>query len=254
MRPFSVPDKWTENFAPADEFNHWVTSNNNPPGYNKGDEILPTHDVYSGSGSGWDADPSDGYSDIGTPFTLKIGNNPNSDTEALRPGWSLPIRLPDPDGGYFSGGDDYRDAIGHCTSGPVSIGQRLPLENGVMNGPTNQGTDDLLALDKGAYYSGTPTPHIEGSCAPGCNPFSPRIVPISVFDVEEFQYNQAHNDWSSCGALNRCVKVVQILGFFVEGMSGGDVVGRLMMYPGEMIAGPTVPDGSEFLVKIRLAR
>jgi hypothetical protein len=252
MRPFSVPDKWLEQYGPTDEYNHWITQ-----GGNRGDEILPTHDVYSGPGSGWNADPNSTPNDVGTPLILKIGNNPNSDGESIRPGWSMPVRLPDPNGDYFSGADDYRGAIGGCTSGPVAIGDRLPLENGVMNGPTGQGVDDLIALDPGATFVATPVPHIEGSCAPSCNPYSPRIVPISVFDVEEFQYNQAHGNaaWSaSCGSLGRCIKIVQIIGFFVEGMSGGDVLGRIMLYPGEFVSGPSAPMGSEFLVKIQLVR
>ncbi len=107
---------------------------------------LAPHDDYvppsaSSSGSGFRLPD-----DFGQQVTLKNGN-PNSGSEPITPGWFLPVRLPDGLGGYVSGGDDYRDAIANCIGNPVAIGQYLPLENGVMNGPTNQGVGDLVAKD-----------------------------------------------------------------------------------------------------------
>ena len=52
--------------------------------------------------------------DVGTEQILKGGNNPNSDVGAITPGWFLPVNLPQPGGGFTSGGDDYRDAIANC--------------------------------------------------------------------------------------------------------------------------------------------
>jgi hypothetical protein len=161
-------------------------------------------------------------------------------------------------GGYLSGANDYRYAIGNCIGTGVSIGQYLPTENGVMVGPTNQGVGDLIALDPTATWNGT---KVVNSCAPGCAPMSPRIVPISVFDMDEWQYRIEANDWNDangnpvCPTGGRCVHVVNVLGFFVQSMVGQDVYGILMTLPGAFVTGPpTVGGGAGFLQVIQLIR
>jgi hypothetical protein len=253
MRPFAVADKWVEQQSPVDQFNHWG---------NKGVELNP-HDEYvppsaNSSGSGFRLPD-----DFGQQMTLKTGN-PNAGNEPITPGWHLPVRLPDGLGGYVSGGDDFRDAIANCIGSPVAIGQYLPLENGVMNGPTNQGVGDLVAMDKGAAWD-LANKRITGSCVPGCAPISPRVVPITVFDIDEFQWRSEANNWTSawktypanpCPTGGKCVRVANVLGFFVEGIGpGGDVIGYLVSYPGEFVTGvPSVGGGAAFLMKIQLVR
>jgi hypothetical protein len=53
--------------------------------------------------------------------------------------------------------------------------------------------------------------------------------------------------------------VTNIIGFFVEdinaGPGGGDVYGRVVMYPGEFVQGPpNVNSGASFLTSIQLIR
>jgi len=49
--------------------------------------------------------------------------------------------------------------------------------------------------------------------------------------------------------------VANILGFFVDHMSGGDVIGYLTSYPGEFVLdAPSVGGGAAFLMKIQLVR
>jgi Flp pilus assembly protein TadG len=253
MRPFAVADRWIEQRSPVDRFDHWG---------NKGVELNPRDEYVppsmNSAGSGYRLPD-----DFGQQVTLKAGN-PNAGSEAITPGWHLPVRLPDGAGGYVSGADDYRDAIARCIGNPVVIGQYLPLENGGMNGPTSQGVGDLVATDNGASWDRT-NKRITGSCAPGCAPVSPRIVPITIFDIDEFQWRRETNDWTSawktypanpCPTGGKCVRVANILGFFVEGMGpGGDVVGDLVSYPGEFAAGaPSVGGGAAFLMTIQLVR
>src|SRR4029453_13777975 len=156
----------------------------------------------------------------------------------------LPVRLPDGPGSYLSGGDDFRAAIGNCVGSPVAIGQYLPLESGVMSGPTEQGVADLVAKDPGASWD-LVNKRITGTCVPGCAPISPRVVPITVFDVDEFQWRREGGGWTApwktysanpCPTGGKCVRVANILGFFVDHMtSGGDVIGYLTSYPGEFV-------------------
>lgn len=240
MRPFSVADRWLHAAGAEDVYDHWEKDGSDAV------ELDP-HDIYN-PGTGWSIP-----GDIGAEQILKGGNNPNSESISIQSGWFMPVRLPSAGGGYSSGGDDYREAIGTCIGAPVSIGDSLPLENGVMIGPTGQGIDDLIAQDPDATFNAS-THQVDGSCAPGCNPISPRIVPISVFDIEDFNYRQAAGDWSSCPGGGKCIKVVKILGYFVSHMSGQDVVGYLMTMPGDWVAGAGMPPGDSFLINIRLVR
>ena len=274
MRPFGVVDRWHENLAPTGDFARWD---------NSGNQFTGPIDWYEPPTSG---STGSGYSvptDVGSPVVLKTGNNPDSNTGAITPGWSLPLRLPSGGGGYYSGANDYNLAIKQCIGNPVSIGDYLPTENGAMVGPTRQGvsTDgagaaggpSLVNQDPYATWD-TSTQTVRNSCAPACGPFSPRIVPIAVFDFDEFIWRHNANNWTtewipgasgspghpgggtfSCPVGGKCVRVANIIGFFVESMSGGDVTGRVVMLPGEYVLGtPSLGSGSSFLQTIHLVR
>ena len=152
-----------------------------------------------------------------------------------------------------------------------------------MAGPTDQGvltdTDgdksgpSLINQDPRAEWDAS-AGGVRNSCAPACGSFSPRIVPIAVFDFDEFVWRHEANNWKnewipgtagspghpgsgsfSCPEGGKCVRVTNIIGFFVESMSGGDVNGRVLMYPGEFVQGaPNLGTGSSFLQFIQLVR
>ena len=97
---------------------------------------------------------------------------------------------------------------------------------------------------------------------------SPRIVPLLVFNT--LAYYTANPTPACGGPGSGCVaQVVNIVGFFVEGMCNtvtldpgltcpdppNDVVGRLMNYPGQLLTGAgTVTPASTFLTVTRLVR
>ena len=274
MRPFSVADKWIEQMNPSDEYNRYdddgVLLAGTPDQY-----VPPTS---SSTGSGYTLS-----NDLGTQKELMLGNPTNNDP--ILGSWSLPLRLPKKNvpGEYLSGADDYRAAIAGCNSGPTAIGDYLALETGAMTGPTEQGvngqmpdgTDSLVEQDPNASFN-TSTRTITGTCAPSCGPISPRIVPLAVFDIDEFAWRRATSSWGTevytdangtahslpggtCpGVGNRCVRVVNILGFFVSHTTTGNprtVVGYLMTIPGAlMVGGGGVANGSSFLKVIQLVR
>jgi hypothetical protein len=242
MRPFSVADRWFEQVAPVAEYNRWEKVGNDVV------ELNPADD-YDSSTTGYNIDDH-----LGTELVMKGGNNPNSDTDPITSGWHLAVRLPDGEGGYYSGASDFEASIANCIGNPVGIGDYLPTETGVMVGPTSQGFNALKAQDPFAVWNST-TERVEGSCAPDCGPFSPRIIPISVFDLDEFQWRRASGDWTVCPGGGRCIKVVNILGFFASHMDGNDIVGYLVMYPGEFVLGnPAVDEDQAFLVSVQLVR
>jgi len=274
MRPFAVTDKFLENGPAANNtvgaFDRWI----DPPGPVSAAQI-GTPDLYvppNGTSTGT------GYTvqlDLGTQVLLKGGNNPNSASGPITPGWFLPVQLPDGEGGYFSGASDYRFAIGHCSgNGVVQIGDYLPTETGAMIGPTSMGVGDLIGLDSTASWN-TGTNSIFNSCVPGCGAVSPRVVPIAVIDADEFQWRSTANNWTSkwtpgtgttagqpagvgfsCPIGGRCVRVANILGFFVEQMVGNDVRGRIVMLPGIFAAGGSggIAAGASFVTVIQLIR
>jgi hypothetical protein len=266
MRPFSVADKWTDNVVSTPlQFERWDSVGPNAVERNPKDVYIPPN--ASGTGTGYTPDAN-----LGDQVFLKRGN-PASTADDVQPGWSLPIRLPDGEGGWGSGASDFKTAIKQCIGNPVSIGDYLPLENGVMQGPTVQGVDtdgdSLMSQDPNAVWN-TSTESVDSTCAPTCAPFSPRIVPIAVIDMDEFQWRTTANDWTttwipgvgpgaaggfSCPVGGRCVRVTNIIGFFVEGVSSGDVYGRVVMYPGEFVTGPpNINAGAGFLTSIQLIR
>jgi len=255
MRPFAIPDKWIERRAPADQYQRWQKVGNTVVQLDPYDEYDPPSANSAGSGYRLP-------DDFGTQVTLKDGN-PNSNNDAITPGWFLPVDLPNGNGGYTSGGSNFRAAIGTCSGHPVVIGQYLPTETGNMIGPTSQGVGDLINQDISAVWD-TGGQQITGSCAPTCAPISPRIVPITIFDMDEFQWRQQSGDWTSpwqsypanpCPTGGRCVRVTNILGFFVDHMNGNDVIGDLISIPGEFVnSGPSVGGGASFVKTIQLVQ
>jgi Putative Flp pilus-assembly TadE/G-like len=125
------------------------------------------------------------------------------------------------------------------------------------------GVTALVALDPGATWN--PPNGVAGSNAA----MSPRIVPLLVFNTLAYYLE---NQPPACGGSGSgCVaQVVNIVGFFVEGMCntgvaldpgvtcpdpGNDVVGRLMSYPAQILTGAgTVTPSASFLTVTRLVR
>ena len=83
---------------------------------------------------------------------------------------------------------------------------------------------------------------------------SPRIVAMPVIDTQA-AYDAVHNGSKPKGAGNMTVKIVAILGFFVEGMSGNDVVGYLCTKPDLLVSnGGSVSPSAAFLKTVTLVR
>ncbi len=123
-----------------------------------------------------------------------------------------------------------------------------------MVGPTNQGTQDLIDLDPNADWDPI-SKTIINSCAdpahytcaqPGYFD-SPRIVAIPVFDLELYL--------ATGGPGNGTVKIVNILGFFVDHANHGEVVGYLINKTGSLNpGGGTIAGPASFMRKVMLIR
>jgi hypothetical protein len=251
LRPYAIADKWVENGTTANQFNRWAKVGGVVT------ELTP-HDIYTPPtatdyGTGYRLPPATPH-DYGTQKVLINGSTTQS---SIPPGWSVAVNLPDGEGGYTSGSSEFRNQIVNCNPNPVSIGDYLPTEN-MGTGPTLMGTAQLILKDPLATWDST-NKKVTNTCAPACGPMSPRIVPIPVFDIDEYQWRKVSGNWSVCPGGGECVRVVNILGFFVSHIGLGlipsttNITGYLVAYPGQL-TGTALSDTASFLTAVQLIR
>jgi len=225
VAPFTIPDKWTEKqtgpWDPTDTFDLYDAAGN----------PLPNPDVYVGpedkvNYTGYNADR-----DRGLEIVLKANNDTKVTASFYNP-WDLPGSV---------GAADYRANIDTCNTNVVPIGFDMPPEPGNMVCPTKQGTNDLVAEDPGATWD-TDCNCVKGSAFPK----SPRVVIIPLYDPVAFADGAAHGKPIT-------LKVVNFIGFFIEGMKAGEVMGRITPVGGLVVGGAPNPPAA-FPKAIRLVQ
>ncbi len=262
-------DKWDRNSNPPVLDPSIATAGQQPdeyraPGTNGSTDLGTGFSLYNADGT---------IRDFGQPIRLKLGSN-NSD--GVSSGWFLSTDLSGEctNSGCpsNSGAQMYQWAIQNCVGGTVGIGDTLPVETGNMVGPTDHGVythvgQDPLAVyevDPGATWNAS-TRTIQNSCAPGyCSdgryyPFSPRIVPVALFDA---------NAYLAAGytGANGTVTITNIMGFFIisqaqagtigintSGNQNGTVYGVMVSYPG-LISNTNTTTTASFLQTIVLVK
>ena len=182
--------------------------------------------------------------DYGRRVVLKDGTG----QQTISPGWFQAVVINPSQGG---GANRYRETIEGCDPTVIGPGSLLEVEPGNMAGPTRQGVTALIARDPEARWdpsakNGRGAP-VGGCMAAGTCGISPRLMAVAAFDVDA---------WSAGRQSGRSevVVVVKILGVWLEGMAGGDVVGYLTYYPAVAAAGQTVSPDSSFLRTAMLVR
>jgi hypothetical protein len=149
----------------------------------------------------------------GNQFTVK----PQSPSSALAPGQFYPFQMT---GG--ESGSQYRTNIAFCAWPAINCGESYTLANGNMSGPTVQGTQDLIGSTPDIYRS---SGHYENASTGRISDTSRSLVLTPIFDP--------------CNTPNYCPsnrlpgnnQSLDVVGFglvFVEGVSNGNVVGRLI--------------------------
>jgi hypothetical protein len=273
LKPWAILDRWNE-FGPEGPT----------------PTPLSTYDKYS-DGKGQDPAPeADEYippsaTSTGTGFTLPADQGRRFAVKTagtdISSGWFREIMLPRADG-HWTGGNVYEENIETCgglpyaiaTPGvacPASIGQAdapywatqgcFGVKAGGTTGPTKAGIDALTSRDPGASYvpgTGPGTGIVGSTFDPPTK--SPRVVPIGVLDIDDYL---SRNPTGSNGT----VRLVNIYGFFIEGMgdvnadgsmtlnsSGKAVIGRLIRMPSLGTGASTLPASASFLVQIILVR
>jgi len=212
IKPFTIPDRWIERqtpgWDPTDTFS----------AYPKNPSLQP--DVYYPPG-----DPSyagyDPFRDKGLQLVLKAGTGNNINPSFYYP-WDIP---------GSTGASDYRWNIDNCNTTQMGVGELLTAEPGNMVGPTQQGTEALVARDPTAYWDfSTNSPH--SSMHP-----SPRVIVIPLFDP--YYYDTGKKNGRTAD-----LKAVNYMGFFIEGVNGnGDVTGRITPISGLRRGNGPMPNG-----------
>jgi Flp pilus assembly protein TadG len=238
LKPWAIVDKWAE---------HNPVINGTWTPESTYDTTGPNPDVYVAPDG---EDPGTSYTlanDLGTELTIK----PGSPGDTINPGWFQALDLPCESGGV--GANCYKQNIYGCTTQIFKIGDSIPKQNGNMVGPTKQGTNLLIDLDPNADWDGVEK-KVVNSCVgppytcsePGYKQ-SPRIVSLPVFDLQLYL--------DTGGPGNGTVKVVAILGFFVDRIDGNNVVGYLATKPDLSVSnGGDTSSGAAFIRAVQLVR
>jgi hypothetical protein len=224
VKPFTIPDRWSENLSPP-----WSTDSTYDRYDNQGN-VIPGADAYVPADQpgyrGYDAE-----ADKGMPLVIRAGTGNN-----LSPTFYWSWKMPEEIGASY-----YEENIANCNTTVVHFGDPMVQEPGNMVGPTNQGIDTLIDKDPGAYWDPS-----SNSVNSTMNP-SPRVFPIPLYDPDYYASGITQG-------RNATLKVANWIGFFVERRQGNNVYGRITPVSGVLDnnAGPA-PAGA-FPKVIRLVQ
>lgn len=231
IKPWAVPDRWTEQAGSTTTFDKYTT----PPGPPAG-PLLANPDQYvaptaSSTGTGYRINR-----DLGSPLVLRQGCSLAASCGQAQLGGFLPVN--------FAPGcpsASFGNAIAGCAMtcdaqpAPITVGVNQPLRmlQGVVSSAA--GVSALLALDPSATYNPV-TKKVENSCVGGGGvPYtcaqpgfveSPRIVAIPAYDVNWFE------DHRRPGGVDNLIRVTNILSVFINGMAGVDVATNIVTKSG----------------------
>ena len=151
------------------------------------------------------------------------------------PGFFYPVDFPPLNRGTpVTGAQEYLTNLINGSADPIYIGDVLQVEPGNMVGPTNQGVDELIAMDPNATWGAS---GIENSAY--ANFSSPRIIKIPFYDP----------DYTPDSGRNT-VEIVRLGAFFLEGMQGRNVYGRFI----EITTAGDQNGGPSMLLEVKLAQ
>jgi Flp pilus assembly protein TadG len=207
VKPFMIPDKWTENNSPANSTYDEFTNKGVP---------LPDADIYVALQPY--PDPNTGYTgyttgkNAGDQLTLRAGTGDN-----INPSFYFSWKMPGD-----TGGDFYRDNIANCNQSLIIRGTTIIQEPGDKSGPTIQGIQALIDRDPGAFFEPKP----------GCNcvkgsafAVSPRVFPIPLYNPHLYAEGKANGRVAE-------FEIANFLGFFAEQPVGNSIPGRITQIVG----------------------
>lgn len=212
IKPFAIPDKWTEKqtgpWDPTDTFNAAIL----PPTFSP--------DVYK---SVTDAGYT-GYKRINVGLQLTI--QPSAGQIQASQYYALDL------------GGPYEQNIEACNGGRVTIGDVISAAP-FNNSQTFSGVSNLIAQDPGAYWDGT-----AGKVISTVNP-SPRIITLPVYDPALYEQGLANGTTPQ-------IRVADMVGFFIQNVAAnGAITGRIVPTSG-LVQGSTPVTTQAFPRTVRL--
>lgn len=211
VKPFTIPDRWTERQTPG-----WDANDTYDAYDNKGNP-LATPDIYVPADqpgyTGYDA-----KRDAGTLLMIRAGTGNN-----IMPSFYFSLAI-----GGITGGSEYRWNIENCNTTMMHWGEPLVQEPGNMVGPTVQGAWALYNQDPNAYWD-TSSKSVRGSAFG----HSPRVFPIPLYDPAFYDSGKQQGRTAD-------LKVANWIGFFLEDIQGNNIYGRITPIAGliDKNAGP----------------
>jgi Flp pilus assembly protein TadG len=214
VKPFTIPDKWTENQNPP-----WDTGDSFSRYKKQGGSVVlvANPDVYVPQYTG--SAPNPGYtgynqeSNRGVQLVLRAATATN-----IEPSFYFSLAMTGD-----TGGDDYSWNIANCNRTIYNWNDPLVQEPGNKVGPTIQGITELIARDPGAYWD-TSSNGVKNSAFPERK--SPRIFPIPLYDPDYYDEGKATGRVASLRTANW-------IGYFVERIEGSsEIYGRIIPIAG----------------------
>jgi Flp pilus assembly protein TadG len=205
VKPFTIPDKWTEKQTPP-----WDGTDTYDAYDNKG-QPLANPDIYIPA----DQPGYTGYNqetNRGQPLVIRAATGNNITSSFY---FSIDLSKPP-----ITGGSAYDWNIANCNTTSYFWGDLLQQEPGAMAGPTISGADALIARDPTAYWD-TATNSVKGS-AYG---HSPRTFPIPLYDPIYYDSGKRNGRTAD-------LKTANWIGFFLESTQGNGLNGRIVPIAG----------------------
>jgi hypothetical protein len=250
LKPMAIGDRWFEITTPATPW-HSGTGLARFNRYDGSGTPLPPagQDIYlapssTNPGTGLRVDLLPTIGGVGYQLTLTEAPSPMGE---IGPGQFIPIDLPR---AVPAAGSAFQANIESCNGVASAIGENLTPLAGSTIAQATAAAATLRALDPNATWNPI-TRNIQNSCAqsnPPCAAISPRLIALPVFDVGLYEDTRWPDETLD-------LRIVNMIGFFIETVLADRVVGRITYHPGLLNGGAsTVTLQSAFLRTALLVR